>query len=275
LGNFNGYIFDYRLGYVRDDCAMTGFDAIGDDGCPNGRIVTLGGYTTPEMARSSASWADKLYGKMGGKYQILSGCTDGYSTPQILMMFIREAILFQPKTVICLSGFYNIAYKLGLIENKADAGFLKTHPFATPRQLSFYRKITSRFGLGSDEVYYGEENHMPAWVLWLRQMAEINCLCGEFDIEFRSFLQPCVFSGNYRRSERENTFLCENYGLTNAEISSYHEGFQLEYAEIQKRAESLPYIADLSGIFDSCADVYTNACHTKDEFLEKLTERIL
>ena len=103
-----GYIFDYRLGYVREGCTLTGFDVIGGDGAQYGRIVTLGGCTTPEIAQNGQSWAHALYKHAGGKYQILNGCTDGYSSAQILTMFIREAILLKPKLVVCLSGYCQI-----------------------------------------------------------------------------------------------------------------------------------------------------------------------
>ena len=267
-----GYIYDYRLGYIRANCTLAGFDVYGSDDAPKGCIVTLGGYTTPEQARDGRTWAECLYNQYSGEYQILSGCTDGYSSAQILTMFIREVILLKPKLVICLSGFYNIAYKLGLIRNKADAVFLKTHPFATPGHLHFYRKITSPFGLGSDEVYYGMENYFPAWELWLRHMSEIKCLCDEFGIELKAILQPCVFSGKYRINERERTFIREHYMINDEEIEGYRVGFQREYAEIAKHTGDLRYSADISGVFDACEDVYDDACHVSEVFLTSLTE---
>ena len=270
----DGYIFDYRLGYIRDDCKYEGFDLIGAEDALECRIVTLGGYTTPQQARDGRSWVNALHKQKDRKHQILNGCTDGYSSAQILTLFIRDVILFSPKLVLCLSGFYNTAYKLGLVQNKSDTAFLSTHPFATPGHLHFYREITSRFGLGNDEVYYGTENHLPAWELWLRQMMEIKCLCDEFDIEFKSFLQPCVFSGKYRRSERENSFLRECYAITDYEIEKFHAEFQREYAEIIARTNDIDCITDLSGVFDDHETVYTDAYHVRDEFLPVLTEVI-
>jgi hypothetical protein len=189
-------------------------------------------------------------------------------------MFIREVPLLAPQQCLCLSGFYNIAYRLGLIQNRKDAAFLSLHPFATPGHLRFYREITPGFGIGNDEVYYGEENAMPAWELWLRHMGDINCLCEEFGMGFKALLQPCVFSGGYRRSERENAFLREYYGVTDQELAEFHAGFQHEYAEITARAKELGFIADLSGLFDSREDVYADASHVKEEFLPELASGI-
>jgi hypothetical protein len=270
-----GYIFDYRLGYVRAGCGLQGFDVIGGESAD--KLVALGGYTTPEQAKAGKSWAGALQGIDGR--QMLCGCTDGYSSAQILTMFIREVPLLAPKLVVCLSGFYNIAYRLGFIQNnkwhnKKDAAFLSLHPFATPGHLHFYRKITSRFGLGNDEVFYGEENAMPAWELWLRHMGDINCLCEEFGIGFKALLQPCAFSGGYRRNERENASLREYYSLNNQELEDFHAGFRREYAEIASRAKGLGFIRDISGLFDGCEDVYTDACHVQEEYLPALSAEI-
>ncbi len=267
-----GYIFDYRLGYVRKDCALPGFDKIGEDG--GERLAALGGYTTHGQAVAGKSWAHLLHLAGAGKYQILSGCTDGYSSAQILTMFVREIPLLAPITVVCLSGFYNVAYKLGLVQNKKDAAFLRLHPFATPGHLHFYRKITPRLGLGNDEVFYGEENPIPAWKLWLRHMGDINCLCEEFGINFVAFLQPCVFSGTYRRSKRENAFLRERYGLSDSELKKISSGFGREYAQIAENAKGLEYIKDLSRIFDNHNDIYEDACHVREVFLPELAAAI-
>jgi hypothetical protein len=115
---------------------------------------------------------------------------------------------------------------------------------------------------------------MPAWELWLRHMGDINCLCEEFGIRFKALLQPCVFSGAYKRNERETSFLKEVYGLTAAELEGLHKGFQREYTEISNKAKDLSYIADLSGMFDGRSDVYTDACHVKDEFMPELAAKI-
>jgi hypothetical protein len=189
-------------------------------------------------------------------------------------MFIREVPLLAPRLTVCLSGFNNIAYRLGLVKNKKDAAFLSLHPFATPGHLHFYRKITPRFGIGNDEVFYGEENAMPAWELWLRHMGDLSCLCEEFGIEFKALLQPCVFSGTYKRNERETALLRDVYDITDAELEAFHKGFQREYAEITKRAKDLNYIADLSGLFDGRMDVYLDACHIKEEYLPELAANI-
>jgi hypothetical protein len=265
--DLDGYIFDYRTGCVRAGCELPGFDVLGADGAPDGRVVTLGGCTTPEMARNKNSWADdlhRLFSDSGGDIQLLNGCTDGYAAAQEMTLFVRDVILLKPRLVICLSGFHDFAYKLGFVRDRRRAAFLKTHPFATPRQMAFLEKIASRFGLGKDEVYYGEENNTPAHAYWLGCMEIINCLCEEFGIRFAAFLQPCVFSGDYRMGERETGMIQELYNLTDSEIEGFRGEFRREYADAARLITGREYITDLSALFDGERDAYAEACRPRD-----------
>ena len=270
-----GYVFDYRLGYVRDACSLPGFDVFGSDDAPQGRIVTLGGYTTAEQARDGGSWAECLHGRLSGSHQIYNGCTDGYAASQILAMLIREAILLRPRRIICLSGYYDVAYGLGFIPDRADADLIKTHPFVTPGQIEIIRGITPYLGLGKDAVFYGTDVHISATALWLRRMAEMKYLCDEFGIVFSSLLQPCVFSGAYQRGKEENRALMSLYGLGAGELDDICVAFKREYRAMAEGAQEFGYVADLSGIFDRHKDVYRDACHVKDEFMAMLMEYII
>lgn len=267
-------IFDYRLGYVRADCEASGFDVLGGDDAPGGRIVTLGGYTTPEQAKNHTSWADSLYEQFGGKYQILNGCTNGYTSAQEMTMLIRDVILLKPKLVICLSGFYNFAYKLGFLKDRHFAEILKTHPFTTPGQIEFYNKITARFGLGNDKIYYGEENHLPAWEYWLSHVDITHCLCKEFGIRHMTFLQPCIFSGNYTRSRSEDDALIEAYDMTTDELNQFAAEFRKQYAQVAMHTVECRYVADLSSLFDGIQNVYLDACHVKPDYLWKMISKV-
>jgi len=274
MPELSGFCYDYRLGYIRAGCDLPGFDVLGKDDAPGGRIVTLGGYTTPEQAKNHSSWADFLYDQLAGRFQIFNGCTDGYTSAQEMTLLIRDVILFKPKLVICLSGFYNFAYKLGLVKEKQYAQILKTHPFTTPGQIAFYQKITSRFGLGNDRVYFGEENLVPAWEYWLGHQDIIHCLCEEFGIRHRTFLQPCIFSGEYPRSRGEDIALAEAFGITDDELAMFAAQFGEQYRRAADAARNREYIADISNLFDSDNEVYLNACHVRDEYTHRIAEAI-
>lgn len=272
MHELNGWTFDYRLGYIRED-SMGGFGILGEDDAPGGRILTLGGYTTPEQVGAQASWGDFLYKRLGDT-QIYHGCTEGYSSAQELTMLLRDGVLFQPRRVLSLSGFHNFAYRLGFVHPGEDAAFLSGHPFATPRQMAFFRKITARFGLGNDRVYYGETIEMPAWEYWLLQMESMRVICEEFGIMFQAFLQPCAFSGQYRMSGRELQRLCVQYARSEAEIRMFAEAFREEYAGVAGRIQERPYIVDLSGLFDEEEDVYLDAYHVDAQHMPRLVEAI-
>lgn len=184
-----GVRFDYRLGYVKSGTELPGFDVYGSmeglrqpvERGGNTRIVTLG---------SCEGWAEELYKLLGGDTQLLDGSTDGYTSAQAMLMLIRDGLLIKPKNVICVCGYYDFAYKLGVGVNAHDAEILKNHPFATPNQIAYYTAITERWGLGHQGIYYGEPNAKPAYETWLEHMRIMNGLCEEFAIKFDAFLHP-------------------------------------------------------------------------------------
>ena len=272
--NLKGYIFDYRVGYVREGCVLPGFDVLGEN--VNNTIVALGGYTTPEQAKTRNSWADSLLESLGGssKVKVICGCTDGYTSAQEMTRYIRDVILLKPKLVIIVSGFYNIAYKLGLVKDKEIAKILKTYPFTTPRQIDFIRYITSRFGFGNDEVYYGEKNNLPAFEYWLGHMDIINTLCSQFGQKLMICLQPCVFSGNYQISERERSEIKQLFDIDDKQFEALYTAFKTEFQNFVKIAELRDYIANFSGLFDYECEVYEDAVHAKCEFTAKLGNEI-
>ncbi|MDR1705740.1 MAG: hypothetical protein LBS19_13795 [Clostridiales bacterium] len=254
-------VFDYRLGYVRTGGTMPGFDVYGDDGAA--RILTLGGYTTPEQAKSGLAWPALLYERFkndGRPVQIISGDTDGFTSAQEMLMFIRDGILLRPELVINLSGFYNFAYKLGFVreDERKYVEALQKYPFTNPNQLKYYDDMTSRFELGRGNMYYGEENDVPAWDYWLQHMDIIHCLCNEFNIGHTAVLQPCAFSGGY-----------EPDGDKTADFGSK---FKDMYAYASEAVNDRDYIVDLSGLYNA-AD-FEDACHLGEKGLAMLAGEI-
>jgi hypothetical protein len=174
-------MYDFRLGWVRSDTDLNGFNVYGADNAADGRVVTLGGID---------GWAKHLYTQLGETTQIIDGSTDGYTSAQAMIMLIRDGLLLKPKFVICVSGYYNFAYQLGIDVSEKDAAILKRHPFATPNHIAYYTAISERLGLGRQGVYYGVETDKPAYETWIEHMKIMNELCVEFNIGFAAFLQP-------------------------------------------------------------------------------------
>lgn len=273
----NGLRFDYRLGYVRANTPFSGFDVIGEDGAP--RILLLGGYTTTNQATSKQTWADCLYDLFKADrrpVQIINGDTDGYTSAQEMMMCIRDGVLLKPDAVICLSGFYNFAYKLGFVK-KDVAEFveiLQNHSFTNYGQLEFYQSFTSRFGLGKDTMYYGEKTKTSAWQYWLEHTDMIHCICEEFEIKHMTLLQPSMFSGEYKPSNREKDTLAKLYGFTDIEMQRFNKDFRKIYQNLRQGVEDCPYIANISDLFDNENDIYVDACHTDEKYTIRIAEAI-
>ncbi|MDR1397714.1 MAG: hypothetical protein LBJ14_08285 [Desulfarculales bacterium] len=263
--DLDGLVYDFRLGYVRAG-RQGGFAVLGADRAPDRRIVTLGG---------TEGWASRLYERFGRKRQIYDGSTEGYTSAQELTMLLRDGLLLNPEMVLCYSCFYNFAYKLGFVGDKRYAPLLGDRPFTTPGQIAFYEKITARFGLGNNRVYYGEKNAVPAWEYWIEQQSRIHCLCQEFGIRHLAFLQPCAFSGEYQRSAEENEKLRRLYDVTPEELSAFAALFQKQYAAASQAARDCGYIFDLAGLFDGESGVYKDACRIGAAGLDRIVDAIL
>jgi hypothetical protein len=178
-----GYMFDYRAGYVRAGTAMPGFDVYGGENAGQS-VLALGG---------SEGWAKPLHGlhgPSGGDFRVYDGCADGHTTAQAMILLIRDGLLLKPDVAVCVSGYYNFAYRLGVGVSENDAEILRSHPFATPNHIRYYTAITERMGIGNGKIYYGAEVTAPAWETWAEHLKIMNVLCAEFGIRFAAFLQP-------------------------------------------------------------------------------------
>jgi hypothetical protein len=278
--DYDGFVFDYRLGYVRNtgDIEYLGFDVLGDDG--GTRILTLGGYTTAEQAKENRAWVNKLYNRFkedGKSVQIINGDTDGYTSAQEMMMLIRDGILFNPKVVICLSGFYNFAYKLGLVKKEEQdlKEHLQKYPFVNAKQLTYYNDITANMGIGYDKIYCGEENNTPPAEYWIQHTDIMHNICEAFNIQYKTFLQPCIFSGNYKASKNERVMLSREYALSQGDILKAKSAFMETYNHAETYIKQRDYIEDISHEFDNEKDsIYIDAVHLNDEALKSLVNRI-
>jgi hypothetical protein len=184
-------MFDYRVGYVRSGTAMPGFDVYGGENAGHS-IVALGG---------AEGWARSLHKLMGEDFRVYDGCTDGHTTAQAMIMLIRDGLLLKTDMAVCVSGYYNFAYRLGVGVSESDAGILKTHPFATPNHIRYHKAIAERMGLGNGRIYYGAEVSAPAWETWAEHLKIMNALCAEFGMAFQAFLQPNPCPGDAEFAE--------------------------------------------------------------------------
>ena len=190
-----GYMFDYRAGYVRSGTAIPGFDVYGPEDAEHS-VISLGGCE---------NWAKPLCEQLGGEWRVYDGCADGHTTAQAMIMLIRDGLLLKPDIIVCVSGYYDFAYQLGIDVSESDAAILKAHPFVTPRQIVYYTAITERlgigWGIGCQKIHYGAKIDKPAYETWCKHLRDMNALCTEFGIAFAAFLQPNLYPENQRLAE--------------------------------------------------------------------------
>ncbi|MDR1203862.1 MAG: hypothetical protein LBL26_00050, partial [Peptococcaceae bacterium] len=92
----------------------------------------------------------------------------------------------------------------------------------------------------------------------------------EFGIRHLAFLQPCAFSGDYRRGAEEDDTLRGLYDITPEELDGFAALFGEQYSAVPQAAGDYGYIADFSALFDGETGVYTDACNFRDTFTDKV-----
>jgi hypothetical protein len=123
-------------------------------------------------------------------------------------------------------------------------------------------------------VFYGEEDHTPAWEGWLNRVESLHTLCIEFGFKHLAFLQPCAFSAGYSRRPEEDKTIIEAYNITYDELTGITTSFQEQYAKVKEAAVEKEYIIDLSDLFNGESGIYSDACRLCCEYTGMLAQAI-
>ncbi len=113
------------------------------------RIVTLGGSTTWDGPTNDQTWPAMLekklneyYAKTGYKIQVINMATDGYNSPQSLVILALLGVGFEPDLIISYDG----------VNDSFIVGYENVQPD--------YRNIMSKF----DENFETLQSRLPSWV---------------------------------------------------------------------------------------------------------------
>lgn len=275
-----GYIADFEvvdslLGFSRKYDEVLGFWVYGNPKDSDAiRILTLGGSTSDPTIGNYKSWPEQLYDKIRKEKNVVvfSGGMGGYSIHQEFFKFVRDGLILKPDIVITFDG-YN------------DAGFqvcCKDYPLLHRYQEKFYDFIEKRRPMAPDtldmrdvqEIVHGLKRESCSDVQnWVDGVRKIYAVAKEFGIRYFGFFQPMIPSG---KAIIDDSIL----ELAEAYFEAYPRTGQVyeripEYAKkCQDKILNMPYITDLSTIFDYEEDVYYDICHSTDKGNKLIMEHI-
>ena len=277
-----GYFMDFDavdslLGYTRRYDGIPGFMILGNPDNENAiRILTLGGSTSEPTVGNYISWPEQLYERISIDQDVVlySGGMGGYGIQQEFLKFVRDGLTFNPDILITFDG-YNDAVFISSYE-----GYPMLHNY----QKRFFDYVKLRRPMAPDsldmrdvqEITHGIPRNRDKYSdvqNWVDGIRKIHAIAEEFGIQHFAFFQPMVAGGKAIIDEsvklvfKEYLELWPNMREVNAKIPEYIKG-------CQKQIANMPYITDLSDIFDYQEDIFYDTCHVTDKGNRIIMENI-
>lgn len=266
--NLHGYFksifcdkFDPLLGFTRDD-DFTGFKRFGNNISKVLKIVALGGSTTDYSYSSVKSWPEILHELLiasGIDNVVYNGGICGYMSSQERDKFLRDVIPLQPDFVFCLSGVNDIAWNHG----SKDYPYYSRYMLEQIISPTFFGKDTVENSLGM-----GIKDEIKDYENWFKNQRIICGAAKEFGIRYTCFLQPCIFTGNYQKSNFETKWLNDllnNWLYEHKSIENIFMKWKSFYEGAKQLIINDNHIVDCTNAFDELSGIYIDGIHCEEE----------
>lgn len=276
--NLHGYFksrfcdkFDPLLGFTRDD-DLPGFKKYGDDSESALKIVALGGSTTDYSYSSVKSWPQILHELLDAlniENVVYNGGICGYMSAQERDKFLRDVMPLSPTHVICLSGINDIAWNHCREENPYYSKYI-VEQIISPAFIDD-RSDDNSLGMGIYKPVEDYEN-------WFNNQQIISGVAKEFGIKYTCFLQPCIFTGKYVKSEFEEewlSILLNNWLYEHKAVGSIFSSWQSFYEGAKHLIDGVDNIVDATELFDDVSGVYIDGIHCEEHGNQKIAQLAL
>lgn len=260
-------LFDPILGFSRID-DIVGFKRFGTNDGKLLRIVTLGGSTTDFSYSGIQSWPELLHEHLnaqGVPNVIYNGGISGYMSAQERDKFIRDVLPLKPHIVLCLSGINDVSWN----HCRKDAPH---YPSYMVEQV-----FTPSLENSKKDYTLGYSPELSDYANWYDNQSLIGGIASEFGIKYHCFLQPCIFSGHYLKSEFEDgwlSVLLKDGLMEHRAVKRIYEGWRSFYDGADRLIRENPFIHDFSCIFDGFSGVYLDGIHCSLQGNRIIMERI-
>lgn len=276
--NLHGYFkskfcgkYDPLLGFSRDD-DLTGFKRFGDETDAALRIVTLGGSTTDYSYSAIRSWPEilhELLSSFGIENVVYNGGICGYMSSQERDKFIRDVIPLKPDYVFCLSGINDVAW------NHCNQEFPYYPQYIVDQIISptFNEDKSNDNSLGM-----GISDRLEDYENWFKNQQIISGVAKEFGIKYTCFLQPCIFTGKYKKSAFEELWLnnlLNNWLYEHKAVGRIFSKWESFYKGARCLINDVDNIFDCTELFDDLSGVYIDGIHCEESGNEKIAQMAL
>lgn len=273
--NLHGYFkskfcdkYDPLLGFSRDD-DLTGFKCFGTETSKALKIVTIGGSTTDYSYSAIKSWPEILHElllSLGIENLVYNGGICGYMSAQERDKFLRDVVPLKPDYVFSLSGVNDIAW------NHCNQDFPYYPQYIVDQIIT--STFTSKESDGNS-MGLGIKEHLEDYENWFKNQSIISGVAKEFGIRYKCFLQPCIFTSNYRKSKFEENWLnelLENWLYEHRSVGRIFAKWSEFYEGSKRLISNVENIIDCTGLFDDISGVYIDGIHCEETGNRRIAE---
>lgn len=268
-------VVDSLLGFSRKYQGVPGFEIYGDSNNKKAlRIIALGNSTSDPTAGNYTSWPKQLYEKIRQEQEVVvySGGMGGYGIHQEFLKFLRDGLVINPDIVITFGGYTDAEFQV----------CCEDYPFLHRYQRKFYDMVEQNRPMAPDtldmrgisEITHGlartEYSDVENYISGVRK---IHAIASEFGIQYFGVFQPMLLSGKAIIDESIQK-LKQEILIAYPRIGEVYERIPEYVKECQKEIKLLPYMTDLTYIFDNQEDVYYDVCHATDKGNQIIMEHI-
>lgn len=240
-----------------------GIQIIGEKNDTAPIIFITGGSTSSSDLFVEKSWPEffsDILKENRLQYRIFNSASEGDRAYQEFIKLFRDGICLNPHLVITYDGANEM-----LRNAQHDDFYYQT----------FHKKLFERMAVKSSGAVLELGNiqtFKDDFFRWFYYMRCMNAICKEFDVEYKCFCQPILFSKPKPDDVEKNIILSLNYGDVHDEFLEPYKIFRNKAMELEKR--DLSWFKDLSNVFDDISDVYIDHTHLLEKGNRIIAEKI-
>lgn len=289
LNKKNATVLDPTLGYgfVGKEDEFPGFEkyCYADNRRKPFVILVLGGSTTSGKNVHYKCWSKCLSELLTYKqipHIIYNGGCQGFTVSQELLKLIRDGFSLKPDIVINYSGINQVHGAF----SSPETPFIDMYTARCYEAMSKGVKLKISTGDTVSGVNYGVSSELGAFDYWLEQCSMMHALCELRGIWHMTFNQPALvsysgqdeavlsyllYSGCLYNTKRKQCDLVDNEKYSERCIGVKYERF-LDFRKCKR--ENIPWLCDLSDLFDNDGDVYIDDCHVNEKGNQIIASKI-
>ncbi len=243
------FLLDVHLGYTLpfQETVGKGVKIYGDINTAKYTIAILGGSTSDPCNYPWKSWGELLWEYHKKDWAVVVGAVAGYSSSEEVIKLIRDIIPIRPNLIISYSGVNDPLYQ---------------YPYVNNYQRFLYNKlcrlkVKDAYGASTigEQVCYGVTSEISYAERWINNQRIMHSIAKEFDIEYKAFFQPTLYTKCRGESDEEVFLYAEHVGLSDRILYTQQVIEYIKELDLDFIKDATCWLDDYDGLFYDCVHV--------------------